>query len=61
MPENMGKRHQVSLTLNDGRVLQVQQWNNDSVIQESGTGILVSVGQQMIYHAEKVQLKRRDL
>ena len=57
VPENMGKRHQVSLTLNDGRVLQVQQWNNDSVIQESGTGILVSVGQQMIYHAEKVQLK----
>ena len=53
----MGKRHEVSLTLNDGRVLQVQQWNNDSVIQESGTGILVSVGQQMIYHAEKVQLK----
>ena len=47
----------MSLTLNDGRVLQVQQWNNDSVIQESGTGILVSVGQQMIYHAEKVQLK----
>ena len=38
----MGKRHQVSLTLNDGRVLQVQQWNNDSVIQESGTGILVT-------------------
>ena len=57
VPENMGKRHQVSLTLNDGRVLQVQQWNSDSVIQESGTGILVSVGQQMIYHAEKVQLK----
>ena len=57
VPENMGKRHQVSLTLNDGRVLQVQQWNNDSVIQESGTGILVSVGQQMIYHAEKVLLK----
>ena len=56
-PENVGKRHQVSLTLNDGRVLQVQQWNNDSVIQESGTGILVSAGQQMIYHAENVQLE----
>ncbi len=57
VPENMGKRHQVSLTLNDGRVLQVQQWNNDSVIQESGTGILVSAGQQMIYQAENVQLE----
>ena len=38
MSENVGKRHQVSLTLNDGRVLQVQQWSGDSVIQESGTG-----------------------
>ena len=57
MSENVGKRHQVSLTLNDGRVLQVQQWSGDSVIQESGTGILVSAGQQMIYQAENVQLE----
>ena len=57
MSENVGKRHQVSLTLNDGRVLQVQQWSGDSVIQESGTGILVSAGQQIIYQAENVQLE----
>ena len=57
MSENVETHHQVSLTLNDGRVLQVQQWEHDSVIQEGKTGIMVSAGQQMIYHAENVPLK----
>ena len=51
-------RHQVSLTLNDGRVLQVQQWSKDSVIRENGTGILVSAANEMIYHAEAVQSEK---
>ena len=54
MSENVETHHQVSLTLNDGRVLQVQQWEHDSVIQEGKTGIMVTAGQQMIYHAENV-------
>ena len=57
MSENVETHHQVSRTLNDGRVLQVQQWEHDSVIQEGKTGIMVSAGQQMIYHAENVPLK----
>lgn len=57
VPEMGDKRHQVSLTLNDGRVIQVQQWSKDSVIQENGTGILVSAAHQMVYESEKVASK----
>ena len=52
-------RNQVQLLLNDGRVVQVQQLERDSILEEKGTGIRIDTNQSIVYtvkNREKAEL-----